>query len=113
MITVTFNHYLFDDPYKQTTVEQGFRALERYVDELGEHLYYSFVDKGRSTFIELDYTDEVIFVYHTAPLEQSQKQRIVDCLRNAVALKKTVYKGDYPNVCIIFEKVNTDNCFEF
>lgn len=110
MITIIFNHDMFDEPYNQTQVKKGFNDLQNYIeDTLNEHVYYSI---GERRSFE-DMTDECVFVYHTLNLNNKQKQLIANYIKQVLTLKKTVYKDELPEGCIIFEKKDDCDCFTF
>lgn len=114
MFAVRLDHYIFDDPYKQTSVKKGLANLEKYVNEqLDDYLFFTVERRDRSDFVSLDLTDEIVTIYHTAELTLEQKQIIVGYVREIVTLKKSVYKNEVPHLCIMFEKKNEDDCFIF
>lgn len=110
MIVISYNHDMFDDPYHQTKVNKGFNELEKILGEYGK-FYFSFGDKRKGFF--LDYHDEYVLVQHSVELNHEQKAQIVNAIKLTLTLKKTVYKDDFPEGCIVFEKIDEENCFTF
>ncbi len=114
MFAIRLNHYIFDDPYKQTAVNKGLDNLEKYVNEqLDDYLFFTAERRVRRDFVSLDLSDEIVTIYHTAELTQEQKQIIVGHVCEIVTLKKSIYKKEKPHVCIMFEKKDEDDCFVF
>lgn len=111
MIAIIYNHDMFDDPYNQTKVGKGFRNLENLLDSYGK--YYFVFGCRRGGIFDLDYRDEYVLVQHTVDLNSEQKQQIVNCIKETISLKKTVYKEKFPEGCIVFEKIAEENAFLF
>lgn len=101
---------MFDDPYNQIKIHKGFNDLEKLLESYGKY-YFTFGDKRVGLFE--DYTDEYVLVQHTVDLSLEQKRQIVNCIKETVSLKKTVYKDKFPEGCIVFEKIAEENCFSF
>lgn len=116
MIGVIFNHYMFDDPYKQTAVNKGFDKLEALCDRLNERLCTSYLGKGRDGkdgLFGCDLSDEYIVVHHTADLSNEIKAEIANCIREIHTLKKTEFKDELPEIHIIFSKVAQNDYYCF
>lgn len=112
MFAITFNHYMLDDPYKQSEVKKGIDGLEKYVrTELHDEIFWDISRKERSKLFDLDLTDEIVMVYHTMELSQNQKQTIFDYIQTILTLKKSIYKNELPNICVLFEKKNEADTF--
>lgn len=108
MIVISFNHDMFDDPYHQTKVNKGFNELEKILEEHGKY-YFSFGERRG----DLDYRDEYVLVKHSVELNHEQKTQIANAIKLILSLKKTVYKDEVPEGCIVFEKIDEENCFTF
>lgn len=114
MFTICFNHYVFDDPYKQSTVESGFKHLEKFVqEELNDYTFISVEKKLRNSpaLYGVDLADEIVTVYHTTELTKDQKQTIVDFVQKIVSLKRNIYKKELPRLCVLFERKSSEDCF--
>lgn len=114
MFTICFNHYVFDDPYKQSAVTEGFRDLEKFVrEELNDYTFINVEKKLRNSpsFFGTDLSDEIVTVYHTTALTNDQKQTVVDFVQKIVSLKRNIYKKELPRLCVLFERKSNDDCF--
>ena len=63
--------------------------------------------------MEPDMDDEYIIVQHTIDLTAEQKQTLVSYIKEVVAVKKSVYKKEVPDILIVFEKKKQEDCFIF
>lgn len=114
MIGIIFNHNVFDDCYKQTSVEKGLNKLETICKKLNEHLFTSWSNTNRSSCIGTDYTDDYIIVHYTSELSNTDKSEIANCIKEILTLKKAEYKVDnLPEIIIIFSKISQGDCFSF
>jgi len=114
MIGVIFNHNIFDDPYKQSSVKKGLERLENVCNDLNEHLFTSFSNVNRCDFFSKDLTDEYITVHYSCELTDAQKAEIADSIKEALTLKKTKYnENELPEIFIVFSQVLSSNCFCF
>ena len=114
MIGVIFPHRVDDDPYKQSDVEKGFNRIEKFCEDRNEKLFYSFQDKQRHYEIYgINLEDDYIIVHHTVELSHDEKAELADCIRQALTVKKTVYKNEVPEIVIVFQKISDDDCFTF
>lgn len=112
MIGIVFNHSMFDSPYNFAKVRKGMKALEKLLGNYGKY-YMSFGKKRSEPFLEPDYEDEYVLVHHTVNLNFEQKTQIANAIKETLPLKRTVYKGDLPDICIVFEKIAEENYFSF
>ncbi len=109
MIGIIFNHDMRDDPYNQNVVNKGFNALETFICELEEEIYYSFGVR-RDIFFQ-ENTDEYVIVQHSCNLNLDQKQCIAEKINEILTLKKSVYKKEKPKKLIVFDKKEPCDCF--
>lgn len=117
MIGITFNHNMFDDPYKQTSTNLGFKRLDEICNRLGKHLFTSINGDKRHWYghdTQNDVTDEYVTVQYTGKLLQSDKQEIADAIKEILTLKKTCYKDDeLPEILITFSKLADGDIFYY
>lgn len=111
MVGFIFNHDVFDEPYKQTAWK-WLDKLATYVESLNEKPFATFGNR-RSSLMEPNMDDEYIIVQHTIDLTAEQKQTLVSYIKEVVAVKKSVYKKEVPNILIVFEKKEQEDCFIF
>ena len=112
MIAFIYNHNVFDDPYNQTAVKKGFAKLDACTDSLQVKPFYSF-GAERSGLFSPDMSDEYVIVKHSLSLAAEQKKCLAECIKETLTVKKTVYKEECPEILIVFEKINQDDCFVF
>lgn len=110
MIGVVFNHDMYDDPYKQTSVHSGFDKLQDVCDKLNEHLFTTINGARRTNVFGVDYSDEYVVVHHTCDLTDENKAEIADCIKKILELKKTVYKDRLPEIVIVFVRILGSDC---
>lgn len=110
MIGFIFNHDVFDEPYNQTAVNKGYKKLDSYVREMGEHPFYTFGNR-RVCFAGADLNDEYVIVQHSCDLNVLQKQAIAENVKEVLTVKKTVYKDERPEILVVFEKVEKEDCY--
>ena len=111
MIGFRFNFDMFDEPYNQSKVSQGFKKLEKYIDALNEEMFYSFGER-RGGLIGPDESNDYVIIQHSADFSKEVKQEIAEMVKEVLTLKKTEYKGiEIPKCLIVFEKIDNDNYF--
>ena len=99
MIGITFNFDIFDDPYNQSKVKQGFKKLEDIAINLEDELFLSF-GKKRSTLFESAH-DDYIVVQHSTHFYQDTKKEIADIIKGILTIKKIEYKNKQMTKCLI------------
>lgn len=113
MIAIVLNHDIDDDPYKASAIEKGCNVLEKIGEQLNEHIFITTSGKKRFSFIGLDLDVEFAMIYHTANLSNENKADIACCLHDMLRLKKSSYKGQLPEIHIVFSKVHPSDYFSF
>ena len=110
MIAFIFNHDVFDEPYNQTSVRKSTEQLETYAQSLNAKSFFTF-GNVRVGLCGADMSDDYVIVQHTIPLTMEQKQQIVEYVQGMLTVKKSVYKQGVPNVLVVFEKKEKEDCF--
>ena len=114
MIGIIFNHNIFDDPYKTSTVKNGFNKLENICKTLNEHLFTSVSNVDRNGLFGPDLSEDYIVVHYTGELSDNDKSEIANCIKEILTVKKTVYKdNNLPEIVIVFSKIPQNDCFCF
>lgn len=114
MIGIIFNHDVFDEPYKQSAVEAGLGKLDKLCKKLNRHLFVSWSENNRYGLLGKDRTDEYIVVHYSGNLSDTEKKEIADCIKEAVTLKKSVYKDcELPELLIVFIKIESNDYFTY
>ncbi len=112
MLAIIFNHDMHDDPYKQTSVDKGFKALYAFTEKLGEKYVYTSYG-ARRTLLTPDITDDYVVVKHTADFSGEHKIELTQIISEILTVKKVAYPEDEkPKILIVFEKVFPSDCFE-
>lgn len=114
MIGVIFNHDIFDEPYKQSSVEKGLSQLEDLCKKLNEKLFTSCNNMVRYGITGNDNPDDYVIVHYSSELTDSAKSELANCIKECLTVKKTAYKdGNLPEILIVFSKVPQKDCFCF
>ena len=110
MVGIIFNFNMFDDPYNQTKVNQGFKKLEKIVNEHNLQLFLS-VGNTRSTLFDVS-KDDYVIVQHTKSFDENVKKEIAEIIKEILTIKKSNCKTcEAPKVLVVFEHVDASNYF--
>ena len=110
MIGIIFNHDMGDDPYNQKALSSGTKKLEAILERLDEDLFFN-LGKKRSHVLLDNNEDEYVIVQHTAQLSKQDKMEIVECIKEILSLKKSVYNEGMVGGVVVFEKIEEENYF--
>lgn len=114
MIGFRFNYDMFDAPYNQNKVKQGFNKLEKYLENIKEEMFYTFGDRRDYGFVGPDQSNDYVVIQHSNNFSKEVKQEIAAIVKEILTLNKTEYKGvEIPKCLVVFEKVEEDNYFIF
>lgn len=113
MLGVVFKYDIFDDPYKTGSVEKGLDKLEAICKKLNRHIFVSYSTMSRNELSGNFHADEYVIVHYTESLSHEEKSEIAECIKESVTLKKSGYKDGFPEIVIVFTKVDKDDVFSY
>lgn len=105
-LNVIYNHYIFDEPYKQSEVKMTEKRIHELLGEV--EIYITFTSADAPSFFKE--TGDLIIAEHSFAMTGEEKRALADVLRGSVTRLKKYGQAD---VAVSFRRIEEDDLYFF